>query len=52
MTAYGELRRDLTGMGQFKSGTARHRDPRKQLADPSARPCGRVQQGPGVSHPP
>ena len=24
LTAYGELRRDLTGMGQFKSGTAQH----------------------------
>jgi hypothetical protein len=34
LTAYSELRRDRAGMGKFKSGTARHRDPRKQLADP------------------
>jgi hypothetical protein len=34
-------------MGKFKSDTARHRDPRKQWADPSARPCGRVKQGAG-----
>src|SRR5512135_1878283 len=47
LTAYGELKRDLVGMGQFKSDTARHQDPRKQRADPSARPCGRVRQGAG-----
>jgi hypothetical protein len=52
LTAYGELRRDLARLGQFKSGTARHRDPRKQRADPSTRPRGRGGQGAGGSHPP
>src|SRR5512135_1198710 len=47
LTAYGELKRDLVGMGKFKSDTARHQDPRKQRADPSARPCGWVKQGAG-----
>jgi len=44
-TAYSELGCDLTGMGQFKSGAARHRDPMNEATGRSLGPTVLVMRG-------